>query len=266
MKYLVIEVSYFGIKNQGRLSINFLYNKIKSDNTNDYFSALVCCNFTNEAMKIKELILYTQNLDAQIDFYSNVLMFELLHISKTGCSFKTGNSILSFEIRENVRPYHFAFNIYSNKEQEALNWLKDRLELLPFNGKELVNFQSWNANALYFYDSEKNIVEFIARKNLKKNSTESFSSKSILNISEIGIASRNMKKTFDEINTLKPIELYSGDFDRFCALGDEEGMFIIANPILKKWFPVDDDIHQSDFIIKGDYNFEFRNGNFVEIT
>lgn len=217
-------------------------------------------------MKIKELILYTQNLDAQIEFYSNVLEFELLHKSKTGCSFTLGNSILSFKIHENAAPYHFAFNIYSNMEREAFSWLKERVDILPFNGEEIVNFESWNAKALYFYDSDMNIVEFIARKNLKKNSNLPFSSHSILNISEIGIPSSTMRKTYNEINILRPIKLYSGDFDRFGALGNEEGMFILANPIRKKWFPNDDNIHQSDFIIKGDYNFEFRNGNIIEIT
>lgn len=217
-------------------------------------------------MIIKELTLYTQNLIAQIEFYSNVLELERVHESKTGCSFKLGNSILTFKIRENAGPYHFAFNIYSNMMQEAFSWLKERVEILPFNNKEIVNFESWNAKALYFYDSDMNIVEFIARKNLKINSKLPFSSKSILNISEIGIASSTMRKTYSEISELKPIELYSGDLDRFGALGNEEGMFILVNPILKKWFPNDDNIHQSDFIIKGDYNFEFRNGNIIEIT
>ena len=180
-------------------------------------------------MVIKELILYTQNLAAQIEFYSNVLELELLHASKTGSSFKVGNSILSFKIRENADPYHFAFNIYSNMEQEAFSWLKERVKILSFNNKEIINFESWNAKALYFYDSDMNIVEFIARKNVKMKSNQPFSSKSILNISEIGIASSTMKKIYDEILEMKPIELYSGDLNRFCALGNEEGMFILAN-------------------------------------
>ena len=217
-------------------------------------------------MKIKELILFTQNLVAQIEFYLNVLEFELLHKSKTGCSFKLGNSILSFKICKNTAPYHFAFNIYSNMEQEAFSWLKERVDILPFNNKEIINFESWNAKAIYFYDSDMNIVEFIARKNLKMNSNLPFSSKSIINISEIGIATSTMRKTYNEINILRPIKLYSEDFDRFGALGNEEGMFILVNPVLKKWFPNDDAIHQSDFIIKGDYNFEFRNGNIIEIV
>ncbi len=217
-------------------------------------------------MKIKELILFTNNLKLQIHFYSKILEFTDVESTSESHSFKIGESILTFKYRKNCTPYHFAFNIYSNKEYEALIWLKSRVELLPFNGEKMINFESWNAKALYFYDCDRNIVEFIARKNLKMDSTDLFSSKSVLNISEIGIASGSIEETYDEINELKRIDLYSGNFDRFCALGNEEGMFILANPKLKKWFPNDDDIHQSDFILKGDYNFKFTNGNFLKIA
>jgi len=146
-----------------------------------------------------------------------------------------------------------------------LLWLKKRVKILLFNGKEMVNFQSWNAKALYFYDCDKNIVEFISRKNININSSMQFSSRSIINISEIGVSSTNIEKTYQSINSFKPIEVYSGNFERFCALGNDEGMFIIANPTVKKWFPNNDIIEQSDFILKGDYNFEFMNGKFIEL-
>lgn len=216
-------------------------------------------------MKIKELIVYTQNLESQIDFYSTVLELEIQHQNKKYCSFKLGDSILTFKYQEGSTPYHFAFNIPSNRADEALVWLKQRIKILPFNGKEMVNFNSWNAKALYFYDCDKNIVEFISRKNINKNSSVPFSSKAIINISEIGVSSTDMEKTFKTINVFKSIEVYSGNFERFCALGNDEGMFIIANPTVKKWFPNDDIIEQSDFILKGDYNFEFKNGEFIEL-
>ncbi len=217
-------------------------------------------------MKIKELTLFTQNLKAQINFYSKVLEFELINCDELSCSFKTGNSILKFVVQENSKPYHFAFNIPSNKENEALAWLKKKVQLLPFEENELVNFESWNAKALYFYDPDKNIVEFIARKNLSINSNSVFSSKSVLNISEIGLGSANIKETVGILNSIKPIKKYSGDFERFCALGDEEGLFILANPMLKKWFPTGDKIEMADFKINGDFNFEFKKGKFIELA
>ena len=138
-------------------------------------------------MKIKELTLFTQNLNTQIDFYSNVLEFEIIACDKVSCSFKMGSSILTFKAQENSKPYHFAFNIPSNKENEVSIWLKERVSLLPHQGEEIIDFESWNAKAMYFYDLDMNIVEFIARKNLNINSNSAFSSKSILNISEMAL-------------------------------------------------------------------------------
>ena len=217
-------------------------------------------------MKIKELILFTQNLKAQIEFYSKVLEFEMIACDKVSCSFKMGSSILTFVTKENSKPYHFAFNIPSNKENEASIWLKERVSLLPHEGEEIIDFESWNARAMYFYDTDMNIVEFISRKNLNKNSNSPFSPKSILNISEMALASTNIKETVAILNSINPIKKYSGDFERFCAIGNEDGLFILANPLLKKWFPTDDEIEQSDFKIKGDFNFEFKNGKFIELS
>ena len=217
-------------------------------------------------MKVKELILFTQNLEAQIDFYSKVLEFEIIHRNESSCSFKAGGSVLTFKVEEGSKRYHFAFNIPSNKESEALIWLKERVQLLPFEDNELIDFESWNAKAMYFYDPDMNIVEFIARKNLNIKSESVFSSKSILNISEMALAATNIKETVAILNSIKPIKKYSGDYKRFCALGNEEGLFILANPLVKKWFPTDDEIEESDFKIKGDFNFEFKNGKFIELS
>ena len=217
-------------------------------------------------MIIKKLTLFTSNLKGQIEFYSKVLGFEVVSENRIACTFGAGKSLLTFVKGKKSKPYHFAFNIPSNSENEALFWLKERVSILPHEGKELVDFKLWNAKALYFYDADKNIVEFIARKNLNINSNGVFSSKSILSISEIGIVSTNIQETFKSLNSLKPIKKYSGDFERFCAVGDEEGLFIIANPRLKKWFPTNDEIEASDFKIKGDFNFEFKNGKFIELA
>lgn len=46
---------------------------------------------------------------------------------------------------------------------------------------------------------------------------------------------------------------------------NSDNLFIIANPKLKKWFPTDDEIYMSDFIIKGNFNLEFKNGKFTEL-
>lgn len=217
-------------------------------------------------MKMEKLILFTNNLELQVDFYATVLEFQIINSTPESCSFKIGQSTLVFQYKKESAPYHFAFNIPSNKEDEALKWLKERVEILLFDENEIIDFSSWNAKSIYFYDADKNIVEFIARKNLNLNFTEKFSSRSILNISEIGVVTTQIQALFKRLNQIREIDVFSGDFERFCAVGDENGLFIIVHNQLKKWFPTGDKIYNSDFIIKGDYNFEFKNGKVIEIT
>lgn len=215
-------------------------------------------------MKIKELEIYTQNLLEQIDFYSNKIGLNLIKTSETEAQFMVGRSILKIVKSEKFKPYHFAINIPCNKENEALKWLKERVEILKDGKTEIQDFDFWNAKAIYFYDIDKNIVEFIARKNMKNESTEEFNVNSLLEISEIGIPVNNIETTFYALNKITNVEKFDGGFERFCAIGDENGLFICINKQAKDWFPTGDKAHSSEFKIKmeengSEYELEFAN-------
>ncbi len=216
-------------------------------------------------MIIKELTLFTSNIDKQKHFYQRVLGFELIQDAPKLVSFKTGRSILKFQYQSTVKPAHFAFNIPSNKTKEALSWLQDRVTILSDENALISRFEAWNANAIYFYDADKNIVEFISRENLNNNQLSQFSIDSVLSVSEIAVATTDISDIFNTINTMKAIPIFDGNLDRFCAIGNDEGLFIIINKNLKKWHPTQEVIQTSDFIIRGDYNFKFVDGNIKEI-
>ncbi|GAA3557550.1 VOC family protein [Snuella lapsa] len=217
-------------------------------------------------MLIKEIILFSNNIQRQKEFYRNILDFELVLDSADKISFNFGNSVLSFQYKEGVRPSHLAFNIPSNKIEDALQWLQRRVEILPDGDNLIVDFKDWNAKAIYFYDADKNIMEFIARKGLGLNGEANFSSTSVLSISEIGIATTNIEAIYNKINSIKTIPVFDGNFQRFCALGNDMGLFILINKGVKKWYPTQDEAFTSGFIIKGDYNFSFINGEIKEIS
>ncbi|MEM6686157.1 MAG: hypothetical protein AAF617_10265, partial [Bacteroidota bacterium] len=115
----------------------------------------------------------------------------------------------------------------------------------------------------YFYDKDGNIVEFIARKDLDIHNTHRFSTADIISISEVGIVSEDNEAIYHQINAMRPIEIYDGSFDRFCVLGNAEGLFILVNNTKKKWYPTLEEALQADFQIKGDYNFAFINGAII---
>lgn len=219
-------------------------------------------------MKIHSLKLNSSDLAGQTQFYSEVIGLELIKKSDSQATFRIGKSKLVLAQSDGFRPYHFAFNIPANREKEALKWLRDRVEILDFEGREIQDFDSWNAKAIYFYDTDRNIVEFIARKNLPNQSDDTFGSRSLLEISEIGMPVNDIEKAYDAINEIAKLKVYDGDFQRFCAIGDETGLFICIDKEKKTWFPTGEHAFSSDFEIEFSESgqllkAEFKNG---EIT
>ncbi len=216
-------------------------------------------------MKIKELTLFSTNIQKQKQFYSEILEFELVLDTTEKIAFKIGESMLSFQYKKDVKPSHVAFNIPTNLVDQAFNWLQKRVEILDYQGTVITSFERWNAKAIYFYDADKNIMEFIARKDLNIESNKSFSPSELISISEMAIATDNIESIYNTINAIKPISIYGGDFSRFCALGNDEGLFILIDKNKKKWYPTMEEAFTSDFIIKGDYNFMFEDGKILTL-
>lgn len=215
-------------------------------------------------MKIKALTLFTNNIKNQKRFYKNVLEFEQLVDTPKKIAFKVGSSVLIFQYKQDFKPSHVAFNIARNTISEALVWLKNRTEAIQYNNEFITDFSSWKAKAIYFYDADNNIIEFIEREGLSAESNTGFALDSILSIGEMAIATDNIEEVYNAIHAIKPISIFDGDFSRFCALGNDEGLFILIDKNKKKWYPTDDVAFTSDFIISGDYNFSFVDGKIKE--
>ncbi len=217
-------------------------------------------------MIIEEITLFTANIVEQRQFYKSTLGFEIVEDTTNRIAFKVGYSVLAFQYKEETKPSHLAFNIPYNAIYDALKWLRDRTEAIQYNNEAVTDFTSWKAKAIYFYDADRNILEFIARERIDIESDVAFTPRAIIGISEMAIATASIEKVYNHINTIKPISIFDGDFDRFCALGDDVGLFIIIDKTKKKWYPTMDIAYTSDFIIKGDYNFRFINGEIKEIS
>lgn len=214
-------------------------------------------------MKIKELTLYSSNITVQKEFYTEILGLSLVTENENQFTVSIGKSLLTFEYHAAAKPSHFAINITSTKTNEALKWLQKRVEILPCEGENIADFKNWNAEAMYFYDNDKNIVEFIGRKDIEAKDILPFSVNDLLNISEMGIVSNDNEHIYDQINKIDFIPIYDGSFERFCAIGNEEGLFILVNKTKKKWYPTMEEAYTSDFKIKGDYNFTFLDGKII---
>jgi len=190
-------------------------------------------------MQIVSIKLYTTQLEKQKDFYSKQLGFPVVNSSDNYFECRAGDSVFRMVQAEEATPYHFAFNIPHNQTEEALAWLKSKVDILPYKGDELVDFDAWNAQAMYFHDVDGNIVEFIGRRDIEVEEELPFSAQSILNISEIGLAVGDIRPAYDLIKQQLDIPLYDGSMESFCAAGSPNGLFIIINKNKKEWIPTD---------------------------
>lgn len=191
-------------------------------------------------MKLQHLQIQTNNIQKTAAFYQDVLNLSILEKKSNSVTIQAGTSVLEFiENQQFDSVYHFAFNIPQNKLEEAIKWTSDKLDLIVIEDATVIaNFENWNANAVYFYDNNGNILEFIVRYDLNNAQTEPFSSQSILNISEIGIVNENPLILANQLITQHNLEFFSknDNSELFTALGDDEGLLIIVRPH-RNWYP-----------------------------
>ncbi len=199
-------------------------------------------------MILQEIRLQTNRLFPLYHFYKNVLELQVTDDSDTQFTIHAGLSKLIFEKTEDplsFPTYHFAFNIPSNRIQEAHDWLKERTELLWIEDYKsyIADFTNWNAKSVYFLDPAGNIAELIARADLNDIIDEPFSSKHIRNVSEIGLVfpEDGFQRSIEQLMEDRNLEYFSKQppLEKFCAIGNDEGLFIIV-PENRNWYPCKD--------------------------
>src|SRR5215207_6820905 len=190
-------------------------------------------------MDILNLELMTVDLQAQKDFYSNILELSV-DLTSLGLLIKAGTTEIIFTRAPSDfdGAYHFAFNIPENQFQNAKKWISSRVSLLrDKGGKEEFESKSWNSDSIYFLDTAGNVLEFIARHTLQNATVEDFNSRQILNVSELGLPSENVITLANELCTRLDLSVFKQEpNETFTPVGDDDGLFIL--PIKDRiWMP-----------------------------
>jgi catechol 2,3-dioxygenase-like lactoylglutathione lyase family enzyme len=188
-------------------------------------------------MQISALKIKTGNIQAQQHFYSEQLG---LPSQTTGdeLRIRIGSSELIFTQQTDFTGrYHFAFDIPNNQFQNATQWLKQHTALASdANGNTRFEAGEWNADNVYFYDPQGNILELIARHELENASNNTFGPDSLLHISEIGLASQNVPKMIEWFANTLEVGTYKSISDSFAPIGNATGL-VIAVQENRIWFP-----------------------------
>lgn len=196
-------------------------------------------------MQFKEVILQSAELAKQKAFYHGKLGLPVVEDSADKLSLQTGASLLTFENTPGRHPaiYHIAFNVPENQLPSAATWLERHTPLIASYSnptKTIFEFVAWNAHAFYFRDNEGNILEFIARHNLKNASNEPFTAENILEISEVGLPTPDVQNLADQLIEELQLPIYSGaGSDQFTVLGEEQALFILVQSG-RPWMPTRD--------------------------
>ena len=194
-------------------------------------------------MKIHSIKLETPTLNQVVDFYHSMLGIDVALVEAGTAHFQIGQSWLIFRENPDFKgQYHFAINIPCNQIREGMAWLERcGVELIANEkGETRIDFPNWNAEATYFYDPVGNIVELIARRDLRNESERSFSKESLYEICEIGIVTPDVSAW----NTRAAESWGVLPFDKqkpaadFAALGSDSGLFIVVTEG-RKWFLTD---------------------------
>jgi len=181
-------------------------------------------------MNITRLELLAADLQAQRDFYADVLELPV-NLMPSSLEVKVGATELVFKQAwsDFEGAYHFAFNIPENQFRAAKEWISSRVPLLrDSNGQEEFPSKSWNSDSVYFLDPAGNVLEFIARHNLKNVTHEDFGNQQILNVSEIGLSSDDVVAFADELCTKLGLSVFMQEpNESFTPVGDDHGLFIL---------------------------------------
>ena len=171
------------------------------------------------------------------DFYGRQLGLRVSQADARTFSVDAGGTRLRFT-HESSGPqpfYHFAFNIPENKIVGAHEWQKKRTPLLPIpNGlrdpalpPEIVHYRHWNAHSVFFFDPAGNVVEYIARHDLRNPATGAFDSDDILYASEIAFVVDDVLAATPVFAEAGRVSAYGSPSGSFAALGDERGLLLV---------------------------------------
>lgn len=134
---------------------------------------------------------------------------------------------------------HLAFTIPRNRFADAKRWLAGRLTLLRTDeGDEFEGPPPWNSRSPYFEDPDRNVLEFIIRRELPNEASGSFSGSDILGVSEVGVPVADVAAFRDAARAELALEPYGQGGATFRPIGDVNGLLIVVEHG-RAWFPTD---------------------------
>jgi len=188
-------------------------------------------------MRFTSLTIPTSHLDQAAAFYRDTLG---LDITRTSGGFEASigrTKLVVVPGAPTPGAIHLAITIPRNQFAGAKAWLAARTPLSVVDGADefVLADEPWRSKSVYFTGPDGIVLELITRDALENDSSEPFSSASLLCVSEIGMAVPDVRATVARLRA----EYGAGPFglggDEFAPVGDDDGLFIVV-ATGREWF------------------------------
>nr|ADK47414.1 toxoflavin degrading enzyme [Paenibacillus polymyxa] len=186
---------------------------------------------------IKQLTLYTAELDRMLAFYTNMLGAQHVHEQADAFTIQLGVSQIQFRAAaDGTKPfYHIAINIAANHFQEGKAWLSGFGELLTENDEDQAYFPFFNAYSCYVEDPSGNIIELISRQQAAPVLDKPFSADQLLSIGEINITTSDVEQAATRLKQAElPVKLDQIEPAGLNFIGDQD-LFLLLGPPGRRW-------------------------------
>lgn len=159
-------------------------------------------------------------------------------------SVRVGPAVLRFSTAEpGAAPfYHFALLVPGNRFDAAFEWLAAQVRLLPNpeTGDTRFDFGNWDALACYCLDPVGNIVELIAHRGIREDSTDgAFSGGQLVGFSEVGLVVNDKEEGVAVLERDLGLNVWDGEVKdpRGLVFVGERGRTLILCRPGRGWLP-----------------------------
>jgi catechol-2,3-dioxygenase len=229
----------------------------------------------DKPFQIVELNLRARRLEQNRFFWETLMGFTVIDSPSVGqYTLQVGNTKLTFR-QSNLPPnleatffpqYHFTISIPSNQVEACLEWVLKQKAFSPntneevtipiwndyLNGAEIIRRNLYNSQSVFIQDPAGNVVELLARHDMNNTASGEFNTGMFIGISEVGIVTRDVRKTAALLKETFGVDEVLGSSNSFKPIGGATGLLKLIVPG-KPWIPTDNELavdHEMELTIK----------------
>jgi hypothetical protein len=228
----------------------------------EYNNRLKLREVPEKAFDIVDVEMRSNNFENNRRFWSKVMGFAVDSVAPNSFRVNIGFNSITFvnnsgaqDTSSSVTPkYQFTIAIPSNQIENCYAWLLDAdstnaskvAEPAKFwidaeTGSVIYRRNQYNSQSIYIKDAGNNIVEILARHDLNNTATGEFNRGMFLGITEVGVVSRDLRKSAEDLKAAYGVEEVVGSSNSYKPLGGPTGLLKL-NIEGKIWTPTENEI------------------------